>query len=138
MIFKKMETKTIKLNPKIYPLEIIYSAAYVFLEKAYIKLDGDIDKEIIVEIKSKDNEIKNIELEFQNELLNYAEYNTNLKNNKEIRQAIIQRALMTNDETIIDEIFEEIDDEEIDDPEGIAIPWEEKYGKEFESKKNDN
>ena len=39
------------VNPKIYPLETVYSAAYTFLDKAYILLDGDPKKEIIVKLK---------------------------------------------------------------------------------------
>ena len=62
---------------------------------------------------------------------------------KKIRETILQRALITNDPSILDsgEEFEDILDESeedegyLDDPEGIAIPWEEKYeGKENENK----
>ena len=52
---------------------------------------------------------------------------------------IIQRALFTNDPSIIDEVNSEgkidLDDEEFEDPEGIAVPWEEKYGKKSKKRK---
>ena len=48
---------------------------------------------------------------------------------------LLQRALITNDASILDndEEFDELiegleDDEDLEDPEGIAVPWEEKYG----------
>lgn len=126
----------VSINPMIYPLEVIYTASYVFLDRAYIVIDGDPEKEIIVKIRPKDKDgNEKIGLEFNNELINYLEYKTNLEQNKEIRQIILQRALMTNGsiapgepeeptkESFMEQSFED------DDPEGIAIPWEEKYGK---------
>ena len=52
----------------------------------------------------------------------------------------MQRALLTNDPSLIkdnateddkefDKLIEDLDEDDyLDDPEGIAIPWEEKYG----------
>ena len=136
----------IKINPKIYRLEIIYSAAYAFLERAYVLIDGDPETEIIVEIKPKNKkEINIIGNEFDNELLNYATYDYYSKKNQEIRDMIVKRALATNifsyefnstpnkSESTADTDKEDmINDEDYDwenDPESIAIPWEEKYGK---------
>ena len=44
----------ISINPKIYPLDVVYSAVYILLDKAYIVIDGDPEEEIIVEIRSKE------------------------------------------------------------------------------------
>lgn len=41
------------LNPKIYGLDAIYSAAMAFQEKASIILDGDPAEEILVELRLK-------------------------------------------------------------------------------------
>lgn len=124
-INKKEGYALISINPKIYPLDVVYSAAYVLLDKAYIVIDGDPQEEIIVEIRAKEKKdsLEEIGHELNNELINYAVYKTQSEKNKEIRQAIIQRALLTNKF----ESSESVD--YIDDPEGIAIPWEEKYGK---------
>jgi len=122
----------IKINPKIYPLDVIYSAAYVFIDKVYIIIEGDPEKEICIMLKpKKDQNIENVGEEFYNELLNYLVYKNYGSKNKKIRETIIQRALITNDPSIITEeedVNEDIE-EYLDDPEGIAIPWEEKYGK---------
>lgn len=124
----------INLDPELYPLDVITSAAYSYLDKAYIFLSGDKNKEIIVNLKPK-NETFNkekITLEFSEALLNYLEYKNNYNNNKEIRQMILQRAIVTNDpEALLNSIEKELDLDldDIEDPEGIAIPWEEKYKK---------
>jgi len=130
-IDEKENACIIKLNPKIYPLDVIYSAAYVFIDKAYIILEEDHNKNIEVFLKPKaQTDLNELGGEFYNELLNYAQYKTQAKKNKVIRQTIIQRALITNDPNIIeeDDLFDEDIDEYLDDPKGIAIPWEEKYG----------
>lgn len=109
----------IKVNPKIYPLEVIYSAAYMFLDRAYVVIDGDPQSEVIVQIKAKGKEdLKKIALEFENELVNYAVYVVQAARTDEIRKTIIQKAL-----GVVESQPEEVDDEPIDDPLGIAKPW---------------
>lgn len=127
----------LSINPKLYPLETVYSAAYVFLDRAYILLDGDPKKEIIVKLRSKTGEdLEKLEGEFFNELINYSDYQKRAEQTKKIREVLLQRALLTNDPSIVqadkefDEGAEDLEDDEdfLDDPEGIAVPWEEKYG----------
>jgi His-Xaa-Ser system protein HxsD len=133
---KDINESKIKIKTSIYPLEVIYSAAYSFLDKAYILIDGDPEKELIITISSKGKEDSEIlSKEFGNELINFADYNVRAKETKKLRETIIQRSLLTNDpESFIEEDSDELedfefDDDFFDDPEGIAIPWEEKYGK---------
>ncbi len=132
----------ISVNPEIYPLDVIYSAAYVFLEKAYLLLEGDPKKEIIIKLTAKERinkeELKKIGKEFLNELISYGFYKKQSEKNNLIRQIILQRVLLTgagenNDDC--NSLMEETEEEDyLDDPKGIAIPWEEKYG----DKKNGN
>jgi His-Xaa-Ser system protein HxsD len=145
------------LNPKIYSLETIYSTAYVFLDRAYIKLDGDPKTEILISIKlkeEKDNiskKLEEISNEFLNELINYSDYHTRAKASKVLRETLLQKSLFELNmhynqirqqtepkqepdhdyDEEFNKILEEIenDDSEDEDPEDIAIPWEEKYGK---------
>ena len=131
----------LKINPKLYSLETIYSAAYVFLDRVYVILDGDSEKEVLVKLKpKKEVNLKEIAGEFFNELINYADYQKRAEKTKKIREVLLQRAIITNDPSIVkdDEIDKMLEDEDdadyLDDPEGIAIPWEEKYV----NKKNDN
>lgn len=125
----------VKVNPKVYPLEAVYSAAYVFMDRAYIVLDGDPEKEILVRLKLKEEDsLEKLGEEFNNELLNYADYLQRVRETKKIRETILQRAILTNDPKATEETtFEEIDDLDeysLEDPEGIAVPWEKKYGKD--------
>lgn len=133
----------VSVNPKIYPLDVVYSAAYVFLDRAYILLDGDPRKSITVELKPKEKyNLEKLGMEFNNELLNYAQYKKQAELNKEIRQILLQRALLTNDASSLqksdsneeeDLSLDDLDDD-LEDPEGIAIPWEKKYGKKAKTK----
>ena len=130
----------VSINPKLYPLETVYSAAYVFLDKAYVLLDGDPKINILVKLKPKEKQdLERLGREFLNELINYADYQRRAEETKKIREMLLERALITNDLSAISQgneddefkgIMEELEDDDyLDDPEGIAIPWEEKYGK---------
>jgi len=121
----------ISINPKIYPLEVIHSAAYALIDRAHIILDGDPAEEIFVELRPKNKkDMKDIELRFANELLNYAVYYNQSRMNKEVRDAIIQRVFSTNAQTSEPcevpsgkDAEQPKDYEKIDDPLGIAKPW---------------
>jgi His-Xaa-Ser system protein HxsD len=129
-------TVVIAVNPKVYPLETVYSASYVFLDRAFILLDGDPEKEVIVRLtpRSKEANIENFAGEFLNELINYADYAKRAEQTKAIREAILQRALLTNSPPEKPDVLDFSDiDAHLDDVESIVIPWEEKY-----KKKNDN
>lgn len=130
----------IKLNPKIYPLEAILNACYNFIDRAYIFLDTDHKSEIIkVSLKGKNklsqSRLETLRGEFMNELLHCALRYQISKNNKKIREYIIGRALYSalpsSDLFTADE---KLDYQE--DPLGIAIPWEEKYGRKKKNAKS--
>ena len=138
-IKKKKNQLLISLNPKIYPSEAVYGACYVFIDRAYLFLDGNPEKEIKVFIKGKEGlnskKLEKLAGEFKNELLNYTLRLTIAKNTKKIRETIVERALFSalpHKEIIAEEEEEKVFEE---DPLGIAVPWEEKYGKE---KKHDH
>lgn len=128
--------KIIEINPKIYDLETIYAASYVFLDKAYIQLDGDPKSKIIVTITAKKVEEQDtITQEFQNELINYGDYKNRASQTKQIREMILQRSLFANDPSSIpdddfEQLLKEIEDENFDNSSDIAVPWEDKYGKD--------
>jgi len=128
-----MEIK-IKLNTNLYPLDVIYSAAYSLVEKGYFYFEGDPKSEIIVNIKLKKKNI-DIEGEFKDQLLNYLEFKNNSVQNHDIKQMILHRALITNDPELgkIDDDNSNNDDillnsNDIEDIDDIEIPWDEKHG----------
>ncbi|MDP2750737.1 MAG: His-Xaa-Ser system protein HxsD [Nanoarchaeota archaeon] len=96
------DSLTIEINPLIYDLDVIYSACYVFLDRAYMLIDGDPKKKVYVEMTPKENQnMETIGGEFNNELLNYAHYKKMGQKNAELRKIILQRALITNDPTLV-------------------------------------
>jgi len=88
----------VSINPKVYTLDIIFSAAYIFIDRAYVVVDGDPNEEIFVFLKAKDKKTDLLELgrEFNNELINYSFYAAQTIKNIHVRDAIIQRAFFTH------------------------------------------
>ncbi|MBI4450899.1 hypothetical protein HY642_02910 [Candidatus Woesearchaeota archaeon] len=87
----------VKVQTRLFPMDVIYTAAYSLLDKAYVVLDGDPSDFVLVEIRSKagtDHErLANL---FNDQLLNYAVYKTQSERNAALRQIILQRALLSN------------------------------------------
>lgn len=143
-INKKEGYILVSVNPKIYPLDVVLSSAYMFTEKYYMLIDGDPNEEIIVELrpKNKKEDLEQIGRKFNNELINYANYVVQAIKNEELRRAILNRVLLTNTSTQtippVNEgsakessnyLEQEAKPWKFDDAEEIMKPWEEKYGK---------
>lgn len=148
--------KVVKLNPLFYPPEVIYSASYVLLEKAFFRFDGDPKSEVEVTIIPKEGyDVEEVSNEFNDELVIYLEYKNNYERNKDIRHVILKKALESvqiqqrapssnenndKEKEEMDEIDEEdlfdSDDDDLsyldEDPMDIAVPWEEKFAKDKE------
>ncbi|MCD6371636.1 MAG: hypothetical protein J7L39_02850 [Candidatus Aenigmarchaeota archaeon] len=79
----------------IYPLEVIYSAGYILMDKAYILLDKEGENKIkVLLIPKKENEnLESLVLRFNEELLNYSVYVVQAARNSSLRKAIVERAL---------------------------------------------
>ncbi len=129
----KIRTNTLKFVFDIqnYPLEALYGAAYVFFDKAYIFLDSRAKNKIEVSLRGKrklnKKQLEELKGEFLNELLNYTLRIKLAKSNKKLREFVVGQALIS-----AYGLEQETDKEELkyqDDPLGIAVPWEEKYGK---------
>lgn len=147
-IDKKESKIIIKIEPRIYPLEVVYGAAYGFVDKVYVDIAGNPAKQISVTLAGKENlsrkELEKLAGDFRNELLNYALRREISRNNKEIREYIVSRALFSSVVPVKEEfklVKKKIDETKkkerirkikagdfIEDPLGIAVPWEEKFG----------
>ena len=122
-----MKEQTVKINPKLYNISSLYSAAYVFLDRAYFLFEGDPEKEIEVKITAREGEDPElISKEFLNELINYSNYSENLKINQDTVKLIIEKALFSASPALMEEAeekeiqeliedFEKEDDQEIKD-----------------------
>jgi His-Xaa-Ser system protein HxsD len=141
MMEMKKDSVVIRINPGLYSLDAVYSASYVFLDRAFIMLEGDPKKEIRVVIRPKDRmtDLEMLKGEFQNELINYSDYQKRSEQTRKVREMILQRALLTNDpfsmqkksqagapEEWLDEPKSAEGSNE-DDPEGIMEPWDDRH-----------
>ena len=87
-------TALCSLNPRIYPLDVVLSAAYGFLDRAYILIDGEPAEEIIIELRAREaDKAEALLREFLNEVVRYAVYADQAAKNKDVRAAIHQKAL---------------------------------------------
>ncbi len=112
-------------------MEAVYGTAYVFVDRAYLFLENKGKDKIEVSLKGKKKlnpkKLEELKGEFLNELLNYSFRIKLVRGNKKIRDYIISQALLSAVGGESQESEEEMKYE--DDPLGIAVPWEEKYGK---------
>jgi hypothetical protein len=100
----------LRLNPKVYSLEMVYATAYVFLDKAWFLLDGDPARELIVRITPRQqqppDQLAVFGREFLNELLSVSNYFSQLSRNKDVVNAVLQRALFSVSPKLIEEAEE--------------------------------
>ncbi len=136
----------ILLEQGLYPAESIMGTAYVFTDRCYVLLDRTADGKVKVSLTAKPGTspeaFSAISGEFQNELLAQALRRHIGERHEKVREIIVARALfgaapqveaatpVDNAKLGIDPSFvPAADDDFLDDPLGIAVPWEEKYGK---------
>jgi His-Xaa-Ser system protein HxsD len=126
--------KEILVNQKVYPLDVVFGAAFVYLDKCYVFIDKGEKNQWKVRLRGKPGcsakEFQALVGEFENELLNQALRAHIAEKTRKVRDLIVHRALFSalpaSDDLGLDD---EVGDY-LDDPLGIAIPWEEKFGKE--------
>ena len=99
----------LSVDSKIYSLASIYSASYVFLDRAYIYLDKDDKGRISIRLFPKNTKetIVKLGMEFYNELINYAHYFSILKENAEAIKALMQRALFSAAPSLVKDMGKE-------------------------------
>ena len=123
----------------IHSREAIFGAAYSFIDRCYVWLDKDPDGRILIELtpRSDAESVEALAGDFSNELLAQSTRAVVLAANRDLVQAIVSRPLagagargsMAPTPPVAELDALEIDDEPFDDPLGIAISWEQKYGK---------
>jgi len=135
-----------KVERKIYPMEVIFGACYNFIDRCYVFLDKGEKETIRVSLKGKQElaeaDLEALAGEFHNELLTQSLRKKINKQNKKVREFIVSRALYSvepYEEQEIAEPEEALGEEEdfLDDPLQIAVPWDEKYGKKDEEGKEE-
>jgi His-Xaa-Ser system protein HxsD len=123
----------------VYPIEAVMASAYVFIDRCYVFLDKRDDGRIQVALSAKsgtsEEELRAMAGELQNELLAQALRRHVAARHERVRETIIARALfgaapvLPADPPGLDPKFIPAEDDDyLEDPLGIAVPWEEKYG----------
>lgn len=123
IIKKEKDSIKLSIDSKIYPLSTVYSAGYVFLDRAYIYLDREDKDRMLINLfpKDKKEDLDQLGMEFYNELLNYAHYFTSLKANADTLKTLMQRALFSvspslvqeSEEKEIQDLIKELEEEEV-------------------------
>jgi His-Xaa-Ser system protein HxsD len=135
----KTSTLTLSLDSSLYPREVLYAAAYVFLDRAYLLLDRT-DTRFLVHIRGKEplgeSTLRAMVGEFENELLAQALRLRVIKANQRIIESVTTLAIagavggmhegdapadMGNGNTGHDDSTDFLDD-----PLEISKPWEPK------------
>lgn len=129
---------TLSLDIGLYPRDVLFGAAYVFLDRAYVLLDRDGDR-FLVHLRGKqpldEAALRAMAGEFENELLAQALRYRVVKANRKIIDGITALAIggatggePNGDELSLIDMEDPGDDGFLDDPDGIAAPWEGKKG----------
>lgn len=128
----------ITLDRNVYPLDAIYGASYVFIDHSFVLLDVVDSARLRVELRGRE-ELTSVQLQqlagaFTNELLTQVWRQRVVEQNRDLIAAATGRAMSGAlgpsglDDIDLEAMRALEDGNEFDDPLGIAIPWEEKYG----------
>jgi His-Xaa-Ser system protein HxsD len=148
------------VDTRIYPIDAVLGASYVFINRAYVFLDQPAPNRIRVQMSGKTtlgwDAVKAMCGEFMNELLGQVLRERSAKRYGKLREALLARALFAAapglategagaaeaaapapgadlPEPSLDDLPDEAADY-LEDPLGIATPWEDKYQKKPEGK----
>jgi His-Xaa-Ser system protein HxsD len=119
----------LRVDTTIYPLDAIYGAAYIFIDRCFVLLARPAENEVVVRLKTKEaateESLDNLAGEFANELLNQALRHKLAAATLPIRERYMSRAFFTPPAppSAIDAILAELDAEELAGGVDVQVPW---------------
>ena len=124
---------TFEIQENVYPLDAIYGAAYLFIDRCYVFLNRPADAVVSVRLKTKEHGADEQVLdalagEFANELLNQAFRARLAESTGKIREYYVARAFFSEPRpnNNIDAILAELDSEELKAGDlAVQVPWKE-------------
>ncbi len=136
----------IELDEALYPLDAIYGAAYVFIDRCFVLLDrpraGIVRANLSPKKRAESEQAQRQQLhtlvgEFANELLSCAWRAQITRENKAlIEQVTVQAIAGAMGPPSLEDLAKfDFTAEPLEDPLGIAMSWEEKHKKKTESEK---
>jgi His-Xaa-Ser system protein HxsD len=132
----------LSLDVGLYPIEVLYGAAYIFIDRCFVLLDREGSEgaktsgRFIVKLRGKtaltEEQLQGLAGEFGNELLSQALRRKVVKQNQKLIEEITTQAITGAAGGVLPTDFLDAADDGmdfLDDPLGIAVPWEEKFKK---------
>lgn len=127
----------VDVDAGIYPLEALYGAAYVFIDRCYVFLDRPEPTKLRVVLSPKtldgdaEEQLRDMVGELANELVSAAWRHQITQENRAQIEAVTMQAISGAMGPPTLEDLEDFDftEEAFEDPLGIAMSWEEKYAK---------
>ncbi len=127
---------TLTVDQRVYPLEAVYGAAYVFIDRCYVHVDRPDDAHYRVTLATKtlgatSDALRALVGEFANELLSCAWRHRITVDNRAVIEAVTRQAIAgaMGPPTLEDLASFDFTEVPFEDPLGIAVSWEDKYGK---------
>ena len=127
-------TATLRITETLYPLDAVYGAAYVLIDAAYVMLGRD-GEDIVVQLRAKANgddqeHLRALAGTFSNALLSETLRQRVTTRHHDVLERIVAKALTGASGVASSGAFDDDDDLDfLDDPLGIAVPWEERFKK---------
>ncbi|MFT6396365.1 MAG: His-Xaa-Ser system protein HxsD [Bradymonadia bacterium] len=143
----KTNSVTVTVDTSTYSSGSIMGAAYVFIDRCFVWLDANGESGFTVVLSGRapmnDDSLGALSGEFANELLAQALREKIAEKNKALLETVVGRAVhgamgpvSAEPDFDLSELEAlELDDEPFEDPLGIAMSWEDKYGKKRASRK---
>ena len=122
----------IEVDESVYPLDAVYGAAYLFVDRCFVWLDRLGPLRVRVELKARGGAdaaaLQGLVGEFGNELLNQTLRSRLAETHGRLREYVMAKAFFSADpQSTLDRLLAELDAEELDqDPLEIPVPWESK------------
>ena len=129
-------TATFTVDPSLYPLDALYGAAYIFIDRCFVFLDKDAQGHVVISLSPKkgpadEPTLQNWAGEFGNELLSCAWRHQIAAANRQVLEQVTSLALAgAMGPPSLDDLSNfDFSSQPLEDPLGIAQSWEEKYKK---------
>ncbi len=126
---------TLRVDPATYPLDALYGASYIFIDRCFVVLDKpDANYRVTLAWKKgepKEDDLRALVGEFANELLSCAWRAKISEDSRALIESVTAQALggAMGPPTLDDLEKFDFSDETFEDPLGIALSWEEKHRK---------
>lgn len=132
----------VELDESLYPLEALYGASYIFIDRCFVLLDRPRAGHYRVTLTAKNaaagaQNLRTLVGEFANELLSCAWRHQITRDNRALIEQVTSKAIGgAMGPPSLDELAKyDFTGEALEDPLGIALSWEEKYKQKKEEAK---